>query len=118
MKVVILAGGKAHVWRNILNQFQNQWFQSKTIILRIMEHYSKYGFKEFVIATGYKNEIIKNYFKNKFSKWKINIVFTGKDTMTGGRLKRLNKYIKDDTFLLTYDGLLIVNIKKLISYDL
>ncbi len=119
MKVVILAGGKGTRLAEYTKSIPKPMvpINKKPIILRIMEHYSKYGFKEFVIATGYKNKIIKNYFKNKFSKWKINIVYTGKDTMTGGRLKRLNKFIKDDTFLLTYgDGLSNVNIKKLISF--
>ena len=82
-----------------------------------MKHFSKYGFKNFYIAAGYKQQIIKNYFKNKKFGWKIKIIDTGQKTMTGGRLKRLEKYLKNETFLLTYgDGLSNVNIKKLIMF--
>ena len=82
-----------------------------------MKHFSKYGFKNFYIAAGYKQQIIKNYFKNKKFGWKIKIIDTGQKTMTGGRLKRLEKYLKNETFLLTYgDGLSNVNIKKLIKF--
>ena len=86
----------------------------KPILVRIMEHYSKFGFREFYIAAGYKKNVIKKFFKNKFQKWKINIIDTGKKTMTGGRLKRLEKYLKDETFMMTYgDGLSNINLKKL-----
>ena len=82
-----------------------------------MKHFSRYGFKNFYIAAGYKQKIIKNYFKNKKFGWKIKIIDTGQKTMTGGRLKRLEKYLKNETFLLTYgDGLSNVNIKKLIKF--
>ena len=83
-----------------------------------MKHFSRYGFKNFYIAAGYKQKIIKNYFKNKKFGWKIKIIDTGQKTMTGGRLKRLEKYLKNETFLLTYgDGLSNVNIKKLIKFQ-
>ena len=87
----------------------------KPILCHIMSHYAKHGFKEFIIAAGYKKKIIINYFKkNKFPNWKINIVDTGLNTMTGGRLKRLYKYLNKETFMMTYgDGLSDVNIKKL-----
>ena len=82
-----------------------------------MKHYAKYGFKEFFIAGGYKQEVIKSYFKKKFYDWKINVIDTGKKTMTGGRLKRLKKILNNETFLMTYgDGLSNVNIKKLLSF--
>jgi len=84
-----------------------------------MELYAQHGFKEFYIALGYKGNVIKKYFKkNKFTDWKINLIDTGKNTMTGGRLKRLKKYInKDETFMMTYgDGLSNVNLKKLLSF--
>ena len=89
----------------------------KPILVRIMEHYSKFGFKEFYIAAGYKKNVIKKFFKNKFQKWKINIIDTGKKTMTGGRLKRLEKYLKDETFMMTYgDGLSNINISQLVRF--
>ena len=91
--------------------------KSIPIIVHIMKHFSRYGFKNFYIAAGYKQKIIKNYFKNKKFGWKIKIIDTGQKTMTGGRLKRLEKYLKNETFLLTYgDGLSNVNIKKLIKF--
>ena len=91
--------------------------KNKPIIFHIMKHYSKFGFKEFIIAAGYKHKVIRNYFKNSFLDWRIQIINTGLNTMTGGRIKRLKKYLKDDSFLLTYgDGLSNVDIKKLISY--
>ena len=74
-----------------------------------MDHYSSYGHKEFFIALGYKGNVIKNYFKNKkLSSWKINLIETGKNTMTGGRLKKFENIIKDEAFMITYgDGLSI-----------
>ena len=84
-----------------------------------MKHYGKYGINDFIIAAGYKEKIIENYFKNKkFFNWNIKIVDTGLKTMTGGRLKRLEKYInKKEDFLFTYgDGVSNVNIKRLIKF--
>ena len=82
-----------------------------------MKHYAKFGFKDFFIAAGYKQNVLKNYFRNINLGWKINIIDTGSETMTGGRLKRLKKYLKNETFLLTYgDGLSDVNINKLIKF--
>jgi glucose-1-phosphate cytidylyltransferase len=87
------------------------------ILVHIMKHYSKFGFNEFYIALGYKGNVIKNYFKNKKFNWKINLVETGKNTMTGGRLKRLTKYLKGESFFLTYgDGLSDINITKLLRF--
>ena len=63
-----------------------------------MEHYSKYGFKDFYVALGYKGLFIKNYFRNKF-KWNVNLIETGLNTMTGGRLKRLEKILGNKPFL-------------------
>ena len=82
-----------------------------------MQHYSNYGFNDFIIAAGYKKEVIKKYFKfNKFKNWNIEVVDTGLNTMTGGRIKRLKKYINDKTFMLTYgDGLSDVNLEKLLK---
>ena len=82
-----------------------------------MKHYAKYGFKEFYIALGYKGEIIKKYFNKNSYGWKVNLINTGLKTMTGGRLKRLKKFLNNETFMLTYgDGLSNVNLKKLIKF--
>ena len=83
-----------------------------------MKHYSHYGFKNFIIATGYKKNVIIDFFKKKKTPgWNVKVVDTGKNTMTGGRLKRLEKYLKDETFMLTYgDGLSNVNLKKLLNF--
>ena len=89
----------------------------KPILLHIMNLYAKYGFKDFYIALGYKGEIIKKFFSKNFSNWNINLIETGKDTMTGGRLKKLKKYIGEETFMMTYgDGLSDINLKKLLKF--
>ena len=89
----------------------------RPIILHIMKFYAKYGFKNFYIALGYKGKIIKKFFNRKFFDWNINLIETGKNTMTGGRLKRLTKYVGNETFMMTYgDGLCNVNLKKLLKF--
>ncbi len=119
MKVVILAGGLgtriSEYTRNIPKPMIK--IKGQPILLRIMKHYYKFGFKDFYIASGYKGKIIKDYFKNKKFNFKVNIIDTGLSTMTGGRVLRLKKILKSETFLLTYgDGLSDVNIKKLIRF--
>jgi glucose-1-phosphate cytidylyltransferase len=123
MKCIILAGGKGSRLSELTKSIPKPMVKisDKPIIFHIMNHYRKYGIKEFIIAAGYKKNIIENYFKKrKFFDWKIKIVDTGLKTMTGGRLKRLEKYIdKDEDFLFTYgDGISNVNIKKLIKFHL
>ena len=82
-----------------------------------MEIYAYYGHKEFYIALGYKGDVIKQYFKNFKKDWKINLIDTGSDTFTGGRLKRLQKYLLNEPFMLTYgDGLSNINITELIKF--
>lgn len=111
----------------------------KPILWHIMKHYSHFGINEFVILLGYKGYVIKEYFANYYlhnsdvtidtskqqleihnnysENWKITLIDTGIDTMTGGRIKRAQKYIGDETFCLTYgDGLSNVNLKELIAY--
>jgi glucose-1-phosphate cytidylyltransferase len=89
----------------------------KPIIEHIMDIYSGFGHKEFYIALGYKGDEIKNYFKNFKKDWKINLIDTGSDTLTGGRLKRLEKHLSNDTFLMTYgDGISNININQLIEF--
>lgn len=119
MKVVILAGGLgtriSEYTRTVPKPMIN--IKGKPIIYYIMKHYAKYGFKDFYIALGYKGQIIKNFFKKKSFGWNINLIETGKDTMTGGRLKKLENYLKDEKFFLTYgDGISNVNIKKLLKF--
>ena len=120
MKCVILAGGKGSRISEISKNIPKPMIKilGKPIIIKIMQHYSKFGFKDFIIAAGCKKEIIKDYFKkNTFNEWNIKVVDTGINTMTGGRIKRLEKYLNRDTFMLTYgDGLSNVNIKKLLKY--
>ena len=119
MKVVILAGGLGTRISEYTKFIPKPMIKiaGLPILVHIMNHYSKFGFNEFYIAVGYKGNVIKNYFKNKKFSWKINLVDTGKKTMTGGRLKRLKKYLKGESFFLTYgDGLSDVNIEKLLEF--
>ncbi len=119
MKCVILAGGKGSRISELSKDIPKPMINvlGKPILIKIMQHYSKYGFNDFIIAAGYKKEVIKRYFKfNKFKNWNIEVVDTGLNTMTGGRIKRLKKYINDKTFMLTYgDGLSDVNLEKLLK---
>ena len=121
MKCVILAGGRGTRISEISKKIPKPMINvlGKPIISRIISHYYKFGIREFIIAAGYKKEVLKKYFKNKKSNKFINVrvINTGLKTMTGGRIKRLKKYLKDETFLLTYgDGLSNLNIKKLIRF--
>ena len=119
MKVVLLAGG----FGTRLSEYTKTvpkpmiCIGDKPILLHIMKLYAKYGFKDFYIALGYKGEIIKKFFNKKFFDWNINLIETGRNTMTGGRLKRLKKYIGNETFMMTYgDGLSNINLKKLLKF--
>jgi len=115
-KVVILAGGFGTRISDYTKTIPKPMIKinNKPILVHIMEHYSRYGYKNFYIALGYKGSVIKNYFKrNKFD-WNIKLIDTGLNTMTGGRLKRMKKILGNETFFLTYgDGISNVNIKKL-----
>lgn len=119
MKVVILAGGLGTRISEYTKKIPKPMIKicNKPIIYYIMKHYANYGFKDFYIALGYKGNVIKNYFKkNKFG-WNINLIDTGLKTMTGGRLKRLSKYLRNEVFMLTYgDGLSNVDLNKLIKF--
>ena len=119
MNVVILAGGQGSRISEYTKTIPKPMIKvnGKPIILRIMNHFSKWGFTNFYIALGYKGEEIKKFFKNKKKDWNINLIDTGKKTMTGGRLKRLKKYLGKDNFLMTYgDGVSNVNLKKLVNF--
>ena len=142
MKAVILAGGMGTriTEESVLKPKPMIEIGGKPIIWHIMKLYTKYGINEFIICLGYKGYIIKEYFANYYlhesdvtfdfsnkneklvhshtaEPWKVTLVNTGLDTMTGGRVKRIKDYIGEETFLLTYgDGLSNVNIKNLISF--
>jgi len=119
MKVVILAGGFGTRLSEYTDTIPKPMVPigGKPIIEHIINIYSSYGHEEFFIALGYKGEVIKNYFNNFNKELKINLIDTGSDTMTGGRLKKLEKYLSSETFLLTYgDGISDININKLIEF--
>ena len=142
MKTVILAGGfgtriseESHLMPKPMIEIGG-----KPILWHIMNIYGSQGMNEFIIAAGYKAEYIKNYFLNFYAlnnnifinlsngktvvhdgkqpNWKVHIVDTGLHTQTGGRIKRLEKWLSDsDTFMLTYgDGLCDVSIRDLIDF--
>ena len=118
MKVVILAGGLGTRLPEYTKKVPKPMVKinNKPILVHIINHYFKFGFKDFIIAAGYKANIIKKYFRSSPVK-KIQIIDTGNKSMTGGRLKRLKKYLNNDTFMMTYgDGLSNVNLKKLLTF--
>lgn len=143
MKVVLLAGG-AGTRISEESQYKPKpmiEIGDKPILWHIMKSYAYYGFHEFIICAGYKQHMIKEWFADYFlhnsditfdftngqnemtvhnqncEPWKVTIVDTGLKTMTGGRLKRIKKYIGDETFLMTYgDGVCDVNIAQLVNF--
>jgi glucose-1-phosphate cytidylyltransferase len=119
MKVVILAGGLGTRLSEYTKTIPKPMVKinNKPLIYYIMKNYAKYGFTDFYIALGYKGHILKKYFKKNSFGWNINLIETGLKTMTGGRLKRLEKHLKNESFLMTYgDGVSNINIKKLINF--
>ena len=120
MKVVILAGGFGTRLSEYTDTIPKPMVPigKKPILEHIMDIYSNFGHDEFFIALGYKGEVIKDYFKNfKKKNWKINLIETGSDTLTGGRLKKMEKYLSNETFLFTYgDGISDININNLIKF--
>ena len=119
MKAVILAGGYGTRISEESNIIPKPLIAigGKPILWHIMKIYSAYKIDDFVICLGYKGEKIKEYFEQFDSKlWNIQLIDTGLDTMTGGRLKRIQDKI-DDTFCLTYgDGVSDVNLNNLIKF--
>jgi glucose-1-phosphate cytidylyltransferase len=142
MKVVILAGGfgtriseESHLKPKPMIEIGD-----KPILWHIMKGYSHYGYNEFVICCGYKQHMIKEYFadyylyngdvtfdfghennmiihNNVSEPWKVTLVDTGLNTMTGGRLKRIKDYVGNETFLMTYgDGVSDIDINKLVRF--
>jgi len=119
MKVVILAGG---LGTRISEESDTQpkpmiKIGEMPVLLHIMKIYSYYKINEFIICLGYKGDVIKKFFSNYDSApWNVQLIDTGLDTMTGGRIKRIQEHI-DDTFCVTYgDGLSDININNLISF--
>ena len=119
MKVIILAGGFGTRLSEYTDTIPKPMVQigKKPILHHIMQLYANYGYKDFYVALGYKGDVIKKYFNNVNSDWKINLIDTGTSSMTGGRVKRLQKIIGQETFMLTYgDGLSDININDLVSF--
>ena len=117
MKTVILCGGYGTRLseETIIKPKPMVKIGDKPILEHIMNIYKYYGYNQFVLALGYKSEYIKKFYKNKKN---IELVYTGKDTKTGGRLLRLKNYLKNEkTFMLTYgDGISNINIKQAIKF--
>lgn len=143
MKTVLLAGGYG---TRISEESQYRpkpmiEIGGKPIIWHIMKEYSYYGFNDFIICAGYKQQMVKEWFANYFlynsditfdltsdkheviihdkhyEPWKVTVVDTGLRTMTGGRLKQIKKYIGNETFMMTYgDGVCDVDIQQLVSF--
>ena len=143
MKIVLLAGGFGSriSEESIFKPKPMIEIGGMPILWHIMKEYAAYGHTEFIICAGYKQEYIKQWFVNYFFQrsdvtfdytqgknemtihqtcvepWKVTIVDTGYNTMTGGRIKRIQKYIGNETFMMTYgDGVCDVNINELLSF--
>ena len=141
MKVVILAGGYGTriTEESHLKPKPMIGIGDRPILWHIMKHYSHYGFNDFVICLGYKGYVIKEFFSDYFlytsdvtfdlaknemqvhnnysEPWKVTLVDTGLDTMTGGRVKRIQKYIGNETFMLTYgDGVSDIDLNELVEF--
>ncbi len=122
MKVVILCGGfgtRLGKETNIIPKPMVK-IDKDPIVVHILKHYYKYGFNDFILALGYKGEIIQKFFeKNKF-KFKVKTIYTGKKTLTGGRLLKLKPLLSNErNFMLTYgDGISNQNIKRLVKFHL
>ena len=119
MKVVILAGGLGTRLSEYTKLIPKPMVKvnNKPILYYIMKHFSNYGYQDFYVLLGYKGKVIRNYFKKKSFGWNINLIDTGLKTMTGGRLKKIKKYLGRENFFLTYgDGLSNVNLRKLLKF--
>lgn len=141
MKVVILAGGLGTRLAEETEVKPKPMIEigGQPILWHIMKHYAHYGFKEFFIALGYKGEVIKRYFMDYYSlngsmtidistgrverhnkeyeDWTVHLMDTGQDTYTGGRVKRLERWLKDSTFMVTYgDGVSDIDLQDLLRF--
>ncbi len=140
MKVVVLAGGLGTRLSEETKLIPKPMVEigGKPILWHIMKSYSYYGFNDFVILTGYKSHIIKDYFVHYYQRysdvtvdmanntvdihrmqtepWKVTMLYTGENTMTGSRIKKAQKYIGEEPFMLTYgDGVSDVDLNELIK---
>ncbi|MDC0164111.1 sugar phosphate nucleotidyltransferase [Candidatus Pelagibacter bacterium] len=119
MQVVILAGGLGSRLSEHTKLIPKPMVKilNVPIIERIVKFYNKFGYKDFLIASGYKHKIIKEYFKKNLKNLNIKVINTGQKAMTGGRVKKMKKYIGKNRFMLTYgDGLSNVNLSKLLKF--
>ena len=119
MKVVLLAGGLGTRLSEYTSSIPKPMVKigNLPILVHLINIYKKYGYNDFIIAAGYKKKIITDYFNNTNFNCNIKVINTGKASMTGGRLLELKKYLKNQTFLLTYgDGLSNININSLINF--
>lgn len=141
MKAVILAGGLGTRLSEETELKPKPMVEigGRPILWHIMKIYSHYGINDFIILTGYKSHVIKDYFINYYTRysditvdllnnsvelhktrtepWRVTMLYTGADTMTGGRIAKAKEYLKNERFLLTYgDGVANVNIEKLIKH--
>ena len=119
MKVILLAGGFGSRLSEYTDNIPKPMVEigGKPMLFHIMDLYAKYGHTNFFIALGYKGNIIKKYFSKISKSWSINLIDTGEETMTGGRVKRLQKLIGNETCMLTYgDGLADINLDSLLSF--
>jgi len=119
MKVVILCGGLGSRLAEETRLVPKPMVKigNLPILSHIIKIYNHFGFEKFILATGYKSEIIERYFKKKKN---IRCIYTGRKTLTGGRLLRLKKFFNPgENFMLTYgDGLTNQNLKKLVNFHL
>jgi glucose-1-phosphate cytidylyltransferase len=122
MKIVILCGGLGTRLAEDTKLIPKPMVKigKKPILIHILKIYYKYGFKDFILALGYKSKIIQNYFKKKKFPFRVKTVFTGYKTLTGTRLFKLKRLlINEKNFMLTYgDGLTNQNINYLLRYHL
>lgn len=122
MKAVILCGGKGTRILEETKKIPKPMVKigKIPIVLHIINIFLKHGVKDFILAAGYKKEIIKKYFKKKNKNFNISVIDTGKDSMTGGRILKLKPFLlNDENFLMTYgDGLSSVNVKKLVKFHI